>query len=108
MRPAAGVVRPVARVTVGLGVAMTCWANVVHDIAYGPAGVVISGWPPVALIAVVEVLARMVRPSGQSMRPGSQPGTAVATVAANAEEAAKVALVASIAAGNPVSQRQLN
>jgi hypothetical protein len=52
-----------ARITVALGVAMTLWANVVHGLAYGPAGVVISGWPPVALIAAVEVLARMVRPA---------------------------------------------
>jgi Protein of unknown function (DUF2637) len=52
-----------ARLTVGLGVAMTLWANTVHGIAYGPVGVVVSGWPPVALIAAIEVLARMVRPA---------------------------------------------
>ena len=53
------------RVTVALGVAMTLWANVVHGVAYGPAGVVISGWPPVALIAAVEVLAHMIRPGSR-------------------------------------------
>ena len=62
-----------ARITVALGVAMTLWANVVHGLAYGPAGVVISGWPPVALIAAVEVLARMVRPA-----PAGQPDAILA------------------------------
>jgi hypothetical protein len=58
-----------ARITVGLGVAMTMWANIVHGIGYGWTGVIISGWPPVALAAAIEVLARMIRPS---------PGPAVA------------------------------
>ena len=52
-----------ARITVGLGVAMTMWANIVHGLGYGWAGIVISGWQPVALMAAIEVLARMVRPS---------------------------------------------
>ncbi len=75
---------------------MTCWANVVHCIGYGPAGVVISGWPPVALIAGVEVLARMVRPSGQTAPP----------VPAS-ENAATAAYRASVASGSPLSARQL-
>lgn len=91
-----------ARITVALGVAMTLWANVVHGLAYGPAGVVISGWPPVALIAAVEVLARMVRPA-----PAGQPDAILAAVAADAETAARAALAASVAASNPLSQRQL-
>jgi len=73
--------------TVGLGVAMTLWANTVRGIAYGPAGIVVSGWPPVALIAAIEVLARMVRPfapgrasrtaglGGGRRHRGSQAGT---------------------------------
>ncbi len=52
-----------ARVTVGLGVAMTMWANIVHGLGYGWSGIIISGWPPVALMAAIEVLARMVRPA---------------------------------------------
>jgi len=42
---------------------MTMWANIVHGLGYGWAGIVLSGWPPVALMAAIEVLARMVRPS---------------------------------------------
>lgn len=52
-----------ARMTVGLGVAMTMWANIVHGLGFGWAGIVLSGWPPVALMAAIEVLARMVRPA---------------------------------------------
>jgi hypothetical protein len=42
---------------------MTMWANIVHGLGYGWTGIIISGWPPVALIAAVKVLARMIRPS---------------------------------------------
>lgn len=52
-----------ARVAVGLGVAMTMWANIVHGLGYGREGVILSGWPPVALMASIEVLARMLRPA---------------------------------------------
>jgi Protein of unknown function (DUF2637) len=52
-----------ARITVGLGVAMTMWANIVHGLGFGWTGIVISGWPPIALMAAIEVLARMIRPS---------------------------------------------
>jgi Protein of unknown function (DUF2637) len=95
----------VARVTVGLGVAMTMWANIVHGIGYGWTGIIISGWPPVALMAAIEVLARMVRPSTSDPEPAVT--APMATVAADAAEAARVALQASIAAGNPLSQRAL-
>ncbi len=59
-----------ARITVGLGVAMTMWANIAHGLAFGWTGIVISGWPPVALIAAVEVLSRMIRPSPAPAVPG--------------------------------------
>jgi hypothetical protein len=39
--------------------------------------------------------------------PASAPATVIAAVATNAESAARDALAASIAAGNPISQRQL-
>jgi len=95
-----------ARITVALGVAMTLWANTVHGLAFGAAGVVISGWPPIALIAAVEVLARMVRPAHHEA-PAGRPAAVLAAVAADAESAARAALAASIAAGNPLSQRQV-
>ena len=97
-----------ARVTVGLGVSMTLWANIVHGVAYGKAGIIVSGWPPVALIAVVEVLARMLRSTGSTVEPVAQTPTQFASpVPADAQAAAKLALAASVAAGNPISQRQM-
>jgi Protein of unknown function (DUF2637) len=100
-----------ARLTVGLGVAMTLWANTVHGTAYGPAGIVISGWPPVALIAAIEVLARMVRPVRKTTaKTDPAPGEITHpnyAVPADAETAARAALAASVAASNPISQRQL-
>ncbi len=47
------------RAVAWLGIGMTLWANITHGTGYGPAGVITSGWPPVALIACVEVLAQM-------------------------------------------------
>lgn len=50
-----------ARLTVAAGIAMTIWANVYHGLAWGVPGVLVSAWPPVALILCVEVLAGMLR-----------------------------------------------
>lgn len=50
-----------ARLTVASGIAMTIWANVYHGLAWGVPGVLVSAWPPVALILCVEVLAGMLR-----------------------------------------------
>jgi len=100
-----------ARVTVGLGVAMTMWANIVHGLGYSWSGIIISGWPPVALMAAIEVLAHMVRPSGHRTAPETdtavpEPPAAVTQIArADAQQAARLALAASVAAGNPLSQR---
>lgn len=112
-----------ARITVGLGVAMTMWANIVHGIAFGWSGIIISGWPPVALIAAVEVLARMLRsPAPETGSVAEQvqvavpaltqfpapPADMVSSAApADAESAATAALVSSIAGGNALSQNQL-
>ena len=93
-----------ARVTVGLGVAMTMWANIVHGLGYGWAGIIISGWPPVALMAAIEVLARMVRPAVPEPPAGATTGP---PVPADVNEAVRLAHLASIAAGQPLSQRQL-
>jgi hypothetical protein len=95
-----------ARITVGLGVAMTMWANIVHGLGYGWAGIIISGWPPVALMAAIEVLARMIRPS-PAPGPKALHPVLTQTAPADSEHAAQLALTASVAAGNPISQRQM-
>ncbi|HCU93241.1 MAG TPA: hypothetical protein DHU96_11105, partial [Actinobacteria bacterium] len=59
-----------------------------------------------ALVGSYELLMALVR--GQAAAKAGDTGpAAVATVAASAEEAARLALQASIAAGNPVSRRAL-
>ncbi len=85
-----------ARITVGLGVGMTMWANIVHGLGFGWTGVIISGWPPVALIAAVEVLARMIRPSAAPELP-SAPLVLAQTAPADSAHAAHLALAASVA-----------
>ena len=78
-----------ARITVGLGVAMTMWANIVHGLAFGWTGIILSGWPPVALMAAIEVLARMIRPSpvAEALHPAApEPPAALNGHAAEAVE----------------------
>ena len=101
-------------VTVG-GLAVSVAGNVGHVAGHSLASRATAAVPPLAAAAALAVglgvLKRVVgghrATAGQPAPPGGQPGTPLATVAASAEEAAKVALAASIAAGNPVSQRQL-
>jgi hypothetical protein len=95
-----------ARITVGLGVGMTMWANIVHGLAFGWTGIILSGWPPVALMAAIEVLARMVRPAPVPAL-GALPAVLAQVAPADSAHAAQLALSASVAAGNPISQRQM-
>jgi hypothetical protein len=50
-----------ARTAVLAGVGMTLWANCVHGVPYGPAGVAVAAWPPVAMIISIEVLVAVLR-----------------------------------------------
>ncbi len=97
-----------ARITVGLGVAMTVWANVVHGLGYGWTGIIISGWPPVALIAAIEVLARMIRPSPAPGAGALHPAASVNghSVPEGGREAAE-RFAAELSAGDVPSLRQV-
>jgi hypothetical protein len=97
-----------ARITLGLGVAMTMWANIVHGIGFGWTGIVISGWPPIALIAAIEVLARMIRPSPEP-GVGALHLTAIANGHAVPEGGKQAAerFAADLAAGDVPSLRQV-
>jgi hypothetical protein len=86
-----------ARCMLWLGVAATVAANVAYGARSGALGAVIWAWPAIAFIGAVEVFMSMVR-RGQAVA-AAEPVTA--------EERARVALAESIAAGNPLSQRQL-
>jgi hypothetical protein len=97
---------PLARFALWLGIGATLGANAAYGAPYGPLGVVVSTWPAVAFVLAVEVALGLVRRA----RAGGVPlpaGPALAPIAADAEHAARLALAASAAAGNPLSQRQL-
>lgn len=102
-----GVRAPViARWLLAGGIGATLFANILAGLSYGPLGAVVAAWPALALVGSYELLMALVR--GQAAAKAGDTGpAAVATVAASAEEAARLALQASIAAGNPVSRRAL-
>jgi hypothetical protein len=96
-----------ARFALWLGIGATLGANAAYGAPFGPLGITVSVWPAVGFVLAVEVAIGMVktaRAAGQV--PPSLPA-ALAHVARDAEDAARAALAASVAAGNPVSQRQL-
>jgi len=98
----AGLATPwLARFMPGLSVAATLAANVGYGLPSGMAGALLSGWPAVVFVGSVEMVLGMVRRTRGTVRDSSQ------HVAADAESAARAARAASVAAGNPLSQRQL-
>lgn len=50
-----------ARVLLGLGIAATLAANVMHGAGHGPVGAVVAAWPAVALVGAYELLMWLVR-----------------------------------------------
>jgi hypothetical protein len=86
-----------ARCMLWLGVLATVAANVAYGARFGPVGAIVSAWPAIAFVGAAEMLMGMVRRG----RP------AAAAVPSSAEERARAALAESMAAGNPLSGRQL-
>ena len=104
-RPAPGL----ARSGLVLGVGATVSAHGAHGLAFGPLGAVISAWPACAFIIAAELAIGVPR---RGRDRGAAAGAALRAlgppeVAADAEHAARLALAASLAAGNPLSQRQV-
>jgi hypothetical protein len=97
---------PLARWMLWLGITATIGANVSYGLPYGPLGAVVSAWPAVAFIGSAEMALGMVR-SARSRPEIRTPRSDLGTVAADAQSAARLALVASVAASNPISQRQM-
>jgi hypothetical protein len=88
-----------------LGIGETVGANIAYGAGFGLLGAVISAWPAVAFIGLVELVMMLVRRAR-----GPQPGQAVPPVPAvpgDVEQAARAAYVASVAAGSPLSQRAI-
>jgi len=103
----AGLAAPwLAQFMLALSVLATLAANVGYGARYGLAGALLSGWPAVAFIGSAEMALGMVRRAraGTGLPPS---GSAPAPVAQDAEQAAQIALRATLAAGNPLSGRQL-
>ncbi len=99
-----------ARVMLGLSVVATLAANIAYGAHYGLTGATLSGWPAIALIGSAEMAIGMVRRTHQAAAPDGQAvdGDALsAPVPTDAQNAALIALRATLAAGNPLSGRQL-
>jgi Protein of unknown function (DUF2637) len=92
-----------ARFMLGLAVTATLAANIGYGLPNGISGALISGWPAVAFIGCAEMAISAVR----RLRPAAGNGASSAPIPTDAETAAAIALRATLAAGNPLSQNQL-
>lgn len=85
------------------GIAATMAANVTFGAQFGAVGAVIWGWPAYSFILVAYGMVAMVKRG----REAQEPGTVSSVVPTDAENAALMALRATLAAGNPYSANQL-
>jgi hypothetical protein len=86
-----------ARFMLWLGIGATIGANIAHGAGYGLLGPLISAWPAVAFIAT-----QLVRRSRGPHAP-----TSVPEVPGGVEQAVRAAYAASVAVGQPLSQRAM-
>ena len=94
-----------ARLMLWLGIGATIGANIAFGAGYGLLGALISAWPAVAFIGSVEIAMQQVRRAHVPRVASS--GPAVPEVAGDVEQAVRAAYVASVAAGQPLSQRAM-
>lgn len=99
----------IARAMLALGVLATLACNVAYGAPFGLSGELLSGWPAVAFVGSVEmvlVMVRRARTVPESAEPELSAVPVLTQVApADSAHAAQLALAASVAAGNPLSQR---
>ncbi len=88
-----------------LGIAATIGANIAFGARYGLLGALISAWPAVAFIGSVEIAMQQVR-RARVLRAATL-GPAVPEVPGDVEQAVRAAYAASVAAGQPLSQRAI-
>jgi hypothetical protein len=103
-----------SRFMLWLGIAATVGANVAYGSGYGLLGMVISAWPAIGFIGSVEMVMVMVRkgrpapvPEAVTVPDETTAAPALTTLASSADEAAVLAYRASVAGGNPLSERAL-
>ena len=89
-----------ARFMLWLGIAATIGANIAYGTGYGLLGAVISAWPAVAFVGSVEIAMQQVRRSRVPRAVISGPA-----VPGDVDQAVRAAYAASVAAGQPLSQR---
>jgi MFS family permease len=94
-----------ARLMLWLGIGATIGANLAYGAGYGLAGALISAWPAVAFIGSVELVMQLVRRSRGPRAATSVP--AVPEMPGDVEQAVRAAYAASVAAGQPLSQRAM-
>ena len=88
-----------------LGIGATVGANIAFGAGYGLLGALISAWPAVAFIGAVEIAMQQVRRARGPRAAIS--GPAVPAVPGDVEQAVRAAYAASVAAGQPLSQRAM-
>jgi hypothetical protein len=94
-----------ARFMLWLGIAATIGANIAYGARYGLLGALISAWPAVAFIGAVEIATQQVR-RARAPRAAAI-GPLVPEVPGDVEQAVRAAYAASVAAGQPLSQRAM-
>ena len=94
-----------ARFMLWLGIGATIGANIAYGAGYGLLGALISAWPAVAFIGAVEIAMQQVR-RARGPRAATS-GPAVPAVPGDVEQAVRAAYAASVAAGQPLSQRAM-
>lgn len=58
---------PLARLALALGIGATIAVNILHGVAHGLIGAIISAWPAVCLVVVVELLMGLIRAARQGV-----------------------------------------
>ncbi len=94
---------PLARWLLAAGIGATLAANIAAGAAYGLLGAVVAAWPALALVGSYELLMVIIRGSGRepAIAPVAQ------SVPGDVAEAVKAAYRASVAWGEPLSQRAM-
>ena len=94
-----------ARFMLWLGSAATIGANIAYGAGYGLLGALISAWPAVGFVGSVEIAMQQVRRA--RVPRAASIGPAVPEVPGDVEQAVRAAYAASVAAGQPLSQRAM-
>jgi hypothetical protein len=94
-----------ARLMLWLGIGATIGANVAYGAGYGLPGALISAWPAVAFIGAVEIAMQQVRRARAPLATTTVPD--MPEVPGDVEQAVRAAYAASVAAGQPLSQRAM-